>query len=806
MFVVNPADPFGLIGQVLDGQFRVDRFVGEGGFSFVYRGHHAGLNEPIAIKCLKLPPAIGSALVESFIRRFRDESRIHYRLSQGNLAIARSIASGTTMSSTTSALVPDLVLEGLDGRSLAQDFDVRRERGEAGRSMDEVIRLLDSAAQGLAFAHAQGVVHRDMNPGNLFLAERQQSPNGTMTKVLDFGVAKVISDHALEMGPRAHTLGQIRIFAPAYGSPEQFDDAVGKVGPQSDVYSFSLIVLEALRDRSVREGEHLGEFALMALEPNGRPTPRSLGVPVGDAVEDLFKRAGALRPEDRPSDMGQFWGGLKHAIRADAESGRAPQADAVPSRPWKPRPPAAGQAPPDRPVTADMPAPAVEVHRPGSMAPVHVARGHSSPTNESAPAAPDPARSNVVSAGGGLLHGTMRIQGPPPAASSSAAALGATPAMSPLTSTLVMDPRVHNTPLPPPGLQGGQGGAPPQGRQNPLNATVAMASPYAQSQPIAPYSPPMQHAPAPPPGTVMMDASNASVAAARAMVDAAAAANERNASYAAARAMADAAATYPSATDSPFRPEVPTAVPAPPSATGKIVIIAVVAIVLLGGVAAAAVWRLSSGSASPASSATAPSASAAPHAPSAAVTAAPPASAAVAPTAAPPAEEAPSATAAAHAAPEETAGSAPEPAPAATEPSPRHTTSSSAREGAGRESPGSSAPAAATTRPASNAGTASTIPASSSAGGGCDASTARAGLDIMNSILASCRSPGGKTGDGKITVSFNPDGHVSRAVVDEPPFAGTPEATCVSSRFKQAKIAPFTGGPGTIVYTFHIPK
>ena len=303
---VNPADPFGLIGQVLDGQFRVDKFIGEGGFSIVYRGHHSGLNEPIAIKCLKLPPMLGSALVESFLRRFRDESRIHYRLSQGNLAIARSIASGTTMSASTSALVPYMVLEWLDGRSLAQDFEVRRQEGKTGRSMDEVVLLLDSAAQGLAFAHSQGVVHRDMNPGNLFLTERQQ---GVMTKVLDFGVAKVVSDHALELGPRAPTLGQIRIFAPAYGSPEQFDDSVGKVGPASDVYSFSLIVLEALRDFPVREGEHLGEFAMMALEPKGRPTPRSLGVPVGDAVEDVLKRAGALNPADRPPDMGQFWGG-----------------------------------------------------------------------------------------------------------------------------------------------------------------------------------------------------------------------------------------------------------------------------------------------------------------------------------------------------------------------------------------------------------------------------------------------------------------------------------------------------------------
>jgi hypothetical protein len=49
---VSAADPFGLVGQVLDGQCRVDEMVGEGGFSAVYRGHHQGLDEPIALKCL----------------------------------------------------------------------------------------------------------------------------------------------------------------------------------------------------------------------------------------------------------------------------------------------------------------------------------------------------------------------------------------------------------------------------------------------------------------------------------------------------------------------------------------------------------------------------------------------------------------------------------------------------------------------------------------------------------------------------------------------------------------------------------
>ena len=140
---MTSSDPFGLVGQVLDGQFRVDAHVGEGGFSVVYRGTHVGLSEPIAVKCLKLPAALGSALVDSFVRRFRDESRLQYKLSQGNLHIVRSLGSGTTIAPATSALVPYTVLEWLEGKSLAQEFNDRRDAGQHGRPIREVVALLD---------------------------------------------------------------------------------------------------------------------------------------------------------------------------------------------------------------------------------------------------------------------------------------------------------------------------------------------------------------------------------------------------------------------------------------------------------------------------------------------------------------------------------------------------------------------------------------------------------------------------------------------------------------------------------------
>jgi serine/threonine-protein kinase len=269
---------------------------------------------------LKLQTQLGSALVEAFIRRFRDESKIHYRLSRGSLHIARTIAAGTTMAPAIGALVPYMVLEWLEGYTLAEELRARRQRGERGRGIQDVMRLLDPVADAMAFAHAQGVVHRDLNPSNIFVAYAHGS---SKLKVLDFGVAKVISDHALSLGPRAATVGQIRMFTPAYAAPEQFHDALGPIGAQTDVYSFAVLVVELLADRTPIEGEHIGEYADRALDPERRPTPRAMGIAVGDAVEAVLARAVTVDPSQRPRDIGEFWGMLKNAATRDAQLNRS---------------------------------------------------------------------------------------------------------------------------------------------------------------------------------------------------------------------------------------------------------------------------------------------------------------------------------------------------------------------------------------------------------------------------------------------------------------------------------------------------
>jgi serine/threonine protein kinase len=430
---VPSADPFGLVGQVLDGQFRVDAYVGEGGFSIVYKGTSVGLDEPIAVKCLKLPPALGSVLIESFVKRFRDESRIHYKLSQGNLHIVRSIASGTTIAPVTSALVPYTVLEWLDGRSLADELAERRARGMHGRPLGDVVKFLDSAIDALAHAHAQGVVHRDLNPGNLFLAK---TATGIKLKILDFGVAKILADSALAMGPTARTIGNVRMFAPAYGAPEQFDENVGPIGPWTDVYAIALVLMEALRDHTVMEGEHIGEFAIKALDPASRPTPRSLGIAVGDLVEQVLSMAVTIDPRERPRDAGHLWGMLKHAMKADETSGKAPHARVARI---------ASDAPPDTlripsQIPEGVASPIVEVTRSPSAAPQPMRASSTVPM------------AAVVSAGP-KLSGTLRM---PHASRSGTEALSRTPLPPPMGSSqpplpsVIVAPPMHDVSSVPP--------------------------------------------------------------------------------------------------------------------------------------------------------------------------------------------------------------------------------------------------------------------------------------------------------------------------------------------------------------------
>jgi serine/threonine protein kinase len=209
--------------------YRIDSELGRGGMAVVYRGWHEQLERPVALKVLAEHLA-GDA---EFRGRFLREARIAARLQHPSLV--------RTFDVTEVGGLPCIVMELVAGGTLAGGTLTRAEAAHV--------------ADGLAYAHAAGVVHRDLKPANLLRARPGE------VKIADFGIARAAEETMVtQVGT---VLGTLR-----YLSPEQ---AAGQVvGPPADVWSLGVVLDEVLDDRSA-EIRDLIERA-RSPEPGLRPT------------------------------------------------------------------------------------------------------------------------------------------------------------------------------------------------------------------------------------------------------------------------------------------------------------------------------------------------------------------------------------------------------------------------------------------------------------------------------------------------------------------------------------------------------
>ena len=304
-------DPFALVGTTLDGQYRADQVVGEGGYGVVYRGWHVSLEQPIAIKALKVMSAEDRAVQDALFDKFKDEAKLLYTLSQESLNIVRSMDFGA-VTTASGAWAPYMVLEWLQGRSLADDLAQRRRARMGGRTLDEALALLEPAAEGLTIAHRRRVAHRDIKPANFFLLDSAPGAPAAppRVKVLDFGIAKIIRD-----GEGPGTRSPFASFTWLYAAPEQLDPRVGQSGLATDVYSFALLLSELLTDRVPTEGRDVVSLLRAAIDPTVRPTPRQRGATVPDAIEVACRRALAVDPKARFASIAELWAALSAARR-----------------------------------------------------------------------------------------------------------------------------------------------------------------------------------------------------------------------------------------------------------------------------------------------------------------------------------------------------------------------------------------------------------------------------------------------------------------------------------------------------------
>jgi eukaryotic-like serine/threonine-protein kinase len=349
-------DPFGLIGRVLDGKFRVDALVGDGDLSVVYKGYHLEVHAPVAIKCLHLPDTLDAVLTRPVVEAFEDAGRLHDRLGRENLPVAQIIATGRTIAPRTGATVPYRVREWFEGESLASDLARRRREGDKPRTVEEAFALLAPALDGIAHAHEEGIAHLSLDPGNLFLA-RDEGP--LSLKVLDFGTAR--ARHRADARPTldSELTRGLHLFHPAYAAPEQLDMELGEPGPWSDVYALALITMEILADRSYVEGRDTAALVERALDRQKRPTPQAHGLKLPRALDLALTRAVARSPEARQKNARVLLDELKAAMGQGVPA-RAPPPRVAPALAAPPAPSKPAQPPPPKPAPAPPRVPAIE--------------------------------------------------------------------------------------------------------------------------------------------------------------------------------------------------------------------------------------------------------------------------------------------------------------------------------------------------------------------------------------------------------------------------------------------------------------
>lgn len=269
-----------LIGQVVDGRYRVDEQIGEGGMGVVYRALHVSLNKTLALKVLRGEMAKDKEVVQRFIQEAQ---------------AATSIGHENIIDISDFGRLPDgtvyFVMEYLDGRPLKALV----ERGGA-IPMSDAVSILRQIGSALGAAHLRGIVHRDLKPDNIHVITRGEQ--STYVKVLDFGIAKV--------GGASNKLTRTGMVfgTPHYMSPEQ---AAGQsVDARTDIYALGVIMYEMFTGRVPFDADtFMGVLTKHMFE---QPAPMNVpgaGKLLG-AIEQITMRALEKKPERRYQSMDEL--------------------------------------------------------------------------------------------------------------------------------------------------------------------------------------------------------------------------------------------------------------------------------------------------------------------------------------------------------------------------------------------------------------------------------------------------------------------------------------------------------------------
>jgi serine/threonine protein kinase len=271
-------------GSIIGGRYSVEATIGQGGMGLVVRAKHLDFSRHVAIKLLNEPVETPTAEARGRSRRrLLREAQAAQALRSENVIFVYDVG--------VDGERPYIVMELLEGQNLSE---LLAERGKL--PVAEAVDYVLQACNGLAEAHAAGVIHRDVKPSNLFMTRRASGE--PLIKLLDFGISKAHFQDDLKGDATVQTaiLG-----SPHFMSPEQLRDP-SKVDARSDVWSLAVTLFTLIVGRRPFEGKSLTEVsAAIAADPCPSPGPL-----VPEALHEVIERALAKRPEQRTRSMTAF--------------------------------------------------------------------------------------------------------------------------------------------------------------------------------------------------------------------------------------------------------------------------------------------------------------------------------------------------------------------------------------------------------------------------------------------------------------------------------------------------------------------
>lgn len=260
------------VGDLIDGKYRVERQIGEGGMGIVLAARHEALGERFALKIL------GEGSDETLRRRFLREAQAAARIT--SVHIARVFDVGMLADGA-----PYMVMELLEG----EDLDARLARAGPLRLADAVDYLLQ-ACEALAEAHGLGIVHRDIKPGNLFLSCADDGQ--PLVKLLDFGISKDAVKTGDDRITRLTRTGSV-LGSPQFMAPEQLVSS-RDVDPRADVWSLGATFFELLTAEAAFDGHSMADLYTAIL----RDPPRSIFALRPDLPQEIERIIGRCLEKD----------------------------------------------------------------------------------------------------------------------------------------------------------------------------------------------------------------------------------------------------------------------------------------------------------------------------------------------------------------------------------------------------------------------------------------------------------------------------------------------------------------------------